>query len=213
MQAVFADNWLRATARLLDGNDYFPELKPVGDHLAQVFKSSPRESTESVRLMYLLSFAAARKNIRIAVPYFVPGPLTVQELVDACLRGVRVEIIVPGARTDAAIVRHASRAKWGPLLAAGVKIYEYEPTMYHCKMMVVDDVWVSVGSANFDNRSFRLNDEANLNVFAADFATAQARVFEADKAQSREVTYHDWKERSFWKRFEEILAAPFRTQL
>jgi cardiolipin synthase len=137
----------------------------------------------------------------------------VEELVAACQRGVKVEIIVPGARTDAAIVRHASRGKWGPLLAAGVKIYEYEPTMYHCKMMVVDDVWVSVGSANFDNRSFRLNDEANLNVLAHDFAAEQARVFEADKLQSREVTYHAWKERSFWKRVQEMFAAPFRTQL
>ena len=112
-----------------------------------------------------------------------------------------------------ALVKHASRGKWGPLLAAGVKIYEYEPTMYHCKMMIVDDMWVSVGSANFGNRSFRLNDEANLNVFSRDFAAEQARSFEADKAKCSEVTYAQWKKRSLWHRFMEVLTAPFRAQL
>ncbi|MBI4327283.1 MAG: cardiolipin synthase B, partial [Chloroflexi bacterium] len=130
-----------------------------------------------------------------------------------CKREVAVEIIVPGAGTDTPIVRHASRSKWGPLLEAGVKIYEYQPTMYHCKMMIVDDIWVSVGSANFDNRSFRLNDEANLNVFAPDFAAEQVRVFEEDKAKSREITYAEWQKRSVWKRLMETVTAPFRSQL
>jgi len=94
-----------------------------------------------------------------------------------------------------------------------VKIYEYQPTMYHCKMMIMDDVWVSVGSANFDNRSFRLNDEANLNVYSAEFAAEQIRIFEEDKKQSRQVTYEDWQNRSLWKRVMEMLTAPFRAQL
>src|SRR4029079_10178086 len=103
---------------------------------------------------------------------------------------------LPGAKTDLPMVRYASRAKWGPLLDAGVKIYEYQPTMYHCKMMIVDDQWVSVGSANFDNRSFRLNDEANLNVLSAEFAAEQVRVFEHDKTRAHQVTYEEWKGRS-----------------
>jgi cardiolipin synthase len=213
MQAAFMDNWTKTTARVLDGDDYFPELKPAGDQFAQVFKSSPREGTEDVRLMYLLSIAAARKSIRLGASYYVPDRLTTQEFLEAVRRGVKVEIIIPGSETDSPIVKHASRGKWGPLLKAGVKIYEYEPTMYHCKMMIVDDVWVSVGSANFGNRSFRLNDEANLNVFSSDFAAKQARVFEADKAKCAEVTYAEWKRRSLWKRFMEVITAPFRAQL
>ena len=213
MQAAFMDNWVKTSSRVLDGPDYFPELPAAGDHRAQVFFSSPRDGTESVRLMYLLSIAAAHQSIRLSASYFVPGHLTTEELVDACARGVKVEIIGPGARTDLPIVRHASRAKWGPLLEAGVKIYEYQPTMYHCKMMIVDDRWVSVGSANFDNRSFRLNDEANLNILSAGFAAEQARVFEADKRKAHEVTCEEWRQRSLWKRFLEQLSAPFRSQL
>lgn len=213
MQAAFMDNWTKTAARVLDGDTYFPELKPAGDQYAQVFKSSPREGTEDVRLMYLLSIAAARKSIRLSASYYVPDDLTTREFLDAVRRGVQVEIIIPGAETDSAIVKHASRGKWGPLLRAGVKIYEYEPTMYHCKSMIVDDVWVSVGSANFGNRSFRLNDEANLNVFSREFAAEQIRVFEADKARCSEVTYRDWKRRSLWKRFMEVITAPFRAQL
>ena len=213
MQAAFMDNWTKTAARVLDGDDYFPELPPAGEHFAQVFKSSPREGTEDVRLMYLLSIAAARKSIRLSAAYYVPDKLTTQEFLEAIRRGVKVEIIVPGSETDSAIVKHASRGKWGPLLKAGVKIYEYQPTMYHTKMMIVDDVWVSVGSANFGNRSFRLNDEANLNVVSREFAAEQIRVFEEDKAKCGEVTYEDWKKRSLWKRFLELVTAPFRAQL
>jgi cardiolipin synthase len=213
MQAAFMDNWMKTTARVLDGDDYFPGHRPAGDQYAQVFKSSPREGTEAVRLMNLLSIAAARKSIRLSAAYYVPDELTTQEFLEAVRRGVKVEIIIPGAETDAPIVKHASRGKWGPLLKAGVKIYEYEPTMYHCKMMIIDDVWVSVGSANFGNRSFRLNDEANLNVFSAEFAAEQARAFEADKAECTEVTYKEWKRRGVWARFLEVITAPFRAQL
>lgn len=213
MQAAFMDNWTKTTARVLDGDDYFPELRPAGRQFAQVFKSSPRDGTEDVRLMNLLSIAAARKSIRLSAAYYVPDALTTQEFLEAVARGVKVEIIVPGAETDSAIVKHASRGKWGPLLKAGVKIYEYEPTMYHTKVMIIDDVWVSVGSANFGNRSFRLNDEANLNVFSREFAEEQIRIFEDDKTKCTEVTYQTWKRRSLWKRFMEVITAPFRAQL
>ena len=213
MQAAFMDNWMKTTSSVLDGNGFFPELKPVGDDYAQVFKSSPREGTESVRLMYLLSLAAAHKSIRLSVPYFVPGKLITQQLIEACKRGVQVEIIVPGAETDSGLVRHASRSKWGALLKAGIHIYEYQPTMYHCKMMIVDGLWVSVGSANIDSRSFRLNDEANLNVLAADFATEQTRLFEEDKKRAREVTLHEWENRSLATRLIEMWSSPFHSHL
>jgi cardiolipin synthase len=213
MQAVFLDNWTKTTARVLHGDEYFPELEPAGGYYAQVFKSSPREGTEDIRMMYLLSIAAARKSIRLSASYYVPDELTTQEFIEACQRGVEVEIIVPGARTDSPIVKHASRGQWGPLLKAGVRIYEYQPTMFHCKSMIVDDIWVSVGSANFGNRSFRLNDESNLNVYSREFAEEQIRIFNDDKRQAREVTYEDWKKRSLWKRFLEVVTAPFRAQL
>ena len=213
MQGAFMDNWMKTTARVLDGGDYFPALAPAGNQFAQVFKSSPRNGTEDVRLMYLLSIAAARKSIRLSASYYVPDRLTTEEFLEARRRGVSVEIILPGSETDSAIVKHASRGKWGPLLKAGVKIYEYQPTMYHTKMMIVDDQWVSVGSANFGNRSFRLNDESNLNVLSKEFAAEQIRIFEADKAKCVEVTYKNWKNRSLWERFMEGVTAPFRSQL
>ncbi len=213
MQAAFMDNWVKTTGRVLDTEGYFPELLPAGDDLAQVFFSSPRDGTESVRLMYLLAIAAATKSIRLSASYFVPGELTTEELVDASQRGVNVEIIVPGAKTDVPVARYASRSKWGPLLRAGVKIYEYEPTMYHCKVMIVDDVWVTVGSANFDNRSFRLNDEANLNVYSAEFAARQSWIFEEDKKNARLISYKEWKGRGLCTKLLERILSPFRSQL
>src|SRR5260221_731747 len=213
MQAAFMDNWMKTSDTVLDGEPFFPELQPVGSDYAQVFKSSPREGTESVRLMYLLSIAAAQKNIRLSSAYFGPGGLITEQLVEACKRGVTVEIIVPGSKTDSALVRHASRSKWGPLFKAGVRIYEYQPTMYHCKLMIVDDLWVSVGSANIDSRSFRLNDEANLNVLGAEFAAEQTRVFEEDKNHSRKVSFEEWKHRSLCTRLIEGLTSPFHSHL
>lgn len=213
MQAAFLDNWLKTQPEVLHGEDYFPALKPVGDDLAQVFMSSPHEGSESIRLMYLLSIAAARKNIRLSAAYFVPDELARQQLVAARERGVEIEIILPGSKTDSKLVRYASRGDWGELLKAGVKIYEYEPTMYHCKVMIVDDVWVSVGSANFDTRSFRLNDEANLNVFSPGFAARQIIVFENDKSKSRQISFSHWKRRSIWKQVKESFCNLFRSQL
>jgi len=213
MQAAFVDNWIEATGIVLHGNDYFPELEPVGSQRAQMFKSSANEASESVRLMYLLSIASADESVRIANAYFVPDALAVDTLVAARRRGVRVEIIVPGRHIDTAIVRKASRSRWEPLLEAGVAIYEYQPTMYHTKVMVVDQLWTSVGSTNFDNRSFRLNDEANLNVFDAAFAREQIRLFEADMARSKQLTLEWWRGRPWRQRVIEWLAGLLRLQL
>ena len=120
-------------------------------------------------------------------PYFVPDRLTVDALIEARRRGVRVRIVVPGRYTDARIGRWAAQGLYGVLLQAGVEIFEYQPTMIHCKVMVIDAVWTSVGSANFDDRSFRLNDEANLNVFSARLAAEQIRHIDADIAQSKRM--------------------------
>jgi cardiolipin synthase len=213
MQAAFMDNWMETCSEVLHGEEYFPPLEPVGTHVAQLFKSSADDASESVRLMYLLSIASAVKSVLIANAYFVPDALAVATLVAARRRGVRVEIIVPSSRTDAVVVRRASRSLWGPLLEAGVAIHEYQPTMYHVKVVVVDDVWTSVGSTNFDNRSFRLNDEANLNILDAEFAAGQATQFEADKARSRRITLEEWRRRPWRERAVEWLAGLVRLQL
>ena len=213
LQAAFADNWMKTRADVLNAAEYFPDLVPVGDSRAQVFKSSPREGGDSARLMFLLSISAARQRILIANSYFVPDSRTIEALVAALQRGVQVEIVVPGRHTDTKITRRASRSQWGPLLEAGAAIYEYQPTMYHCKVMVIDDCWVSVGSTNFDNRSFRLNDEANLNVLDANFAEQQARVFETDKAASRRVTFGEWQRRPWHEKAIESLSGLLRSQV
>ncbi len=213
MQAAFTDNWIKTRAQVLFGSNYFPELKPVGSSQAQVFKSSRSEGSESVRLMYLLSIASATKTIRLQAAYFVPDDLAIATFVAARKRGVKIEIIVPGPNTDAKAVQSASRSLWGPLLDAGVEIYEYQPTMYHCKVIIVDDVWVSVGSTNFDDRSFRLNDEANLNIYDAGFAADQVKVFEDDKGKSRLITRAELKNRSAVGKIFDEIAGTFRRQL
>ena len=213
MQAAFLDNWMKTSGEVLHGEGYFPPLKAVGEHYAQVFKSSSNEGSESVRLMYLLSIASARKTIYIANAYFVPDDLSVETLVRALERGVKIRILLPGTRIDSEPVRRASRARWGDLLEAGAEIYEYQPTMFHCKMMIVDDVWVSVGSTNFDSRSFRLNDEANLNIYDHAFAQRQIAIFEDDLKKSRQITYTEWQHRPWSEKLLEHTIALLRSQM
>jgi cardiolipin synthase len=209
-QAVFIDNWMKAEGRVLHGSDYFPALSPQGDKAAQMFSSSPSGGSESMHLMYLLSITAAQHSIRLSSSYFVPEALAIKALVKAARRGVRIQIITPGQYIDTQSVRRASRARWGRLLAAGVEVYEYRPTMYHCKMLIVDNFMVSVGSTNFDSRSFRLNDEANLNVYDQDFALEMATVFEHDLEKSERVTLKKWRARplaeKIWERSISFLA-------
>ena len=195
MQSAFIDNWLQATGAVLHGKAYLPELEVAGTQTAQAFTSSPEGGGESMQLMYLMSITAASKSIQLSASYFVPDNVAVNSLVAALERGVRVQIILPGPFMDVEFVRRASRAEWGKLLAAGAEIYEYQPTMFHCKVMVVDALWVSVGSANFDNRSFSINDEANINVYNAAFARRQIEVFQHDLTRSRRVTLQEWTNR------------------
>src|SRR4029079_4646654 len=132
-----------------------------------------------------------------------------EALTDARKRGVKVQIIVPGETIDVKVVRNASRAKWGDLLRSGIEIYEYQPTMYRTKAMIVDDSWVSIGSANLDNRSFRLNDETNLNLLDHDFAMEQVGIFDDDLSHSRQITYELWKQRSASEQFLQAITSPF----
>jgi cardiolipin synthase len=213
MQAVFMVNWIKARATVEHTSDYFPPLPNTGNQIVQMFSSSPDEGSENIRIMYLLSIAAARHTLLLEQSYFVPDDLITEMLVDAAKRGVRVEIIGPGKLTDTPHVRQASRSRWGPLLEAGIKFYEYQPTNLHAKVMVVDGVWSSVGSTNFDNRAFRLNDEANLNVYDHAFAAKMEQTLASDKQQSREISREEWENRPWQVKFFDHFWALFRQQL
>ena len=213
MQAVFLDNLSKTSGEILNGARYFPILPAAGTGRAQMFSSSPTGGAESMALMYLLAITAATHSIDLSAAYFVPDELSLRTLVDAVKRGVKLRIIVPGEHIDSDAVRYASRAQWGPLLAAGAVIAEYRPTMFHCKVMIVDGLLVSVGSTNFDNRSFRLNDEATLNIIDAQFAREQTAIFEADLANSRRVTHAAWLARPWKERVGEWFASLIGSQL
>ena len=139
--------------------------------------------------------------------------MTIRVLVEAARRGVKVRVIVPNGHIDSEIVRKASRGSWGPMLEAGIEIAEFQPTMFHVKGLVVDGMFSSVGSTNFDNRSFRLNDEANLNVLNREFGATQQRVFEQDWALARRITLAEWQNRPWQERLQERLATLLHSQL
>jgi len=213
MQAVFMDNWVKATGNVLHGPDYFPHMETQGDGLAHMFSSSPSGGSDDMQLMYLMAITAATHSIHLASAYFVPDKLTINAIVEAAKRGVKVQIITPGKRIDTHTVREASRACWGDLLKAGVEIYEYQPTMFHCKLLVVDEYLVSVGSTNFDSRSFKLNDEANLNIYDRDFAKQQTATFADDIMKSQQVTLEAWMHRPLTEKLIEKGVRLLDTQL
>lgn len=213
MQSIFLDNWIKVSGDVPHGEDYFPALPPVGEGRAQMFSSSPTGGSESMVLMYLLAITAASRSIDLSAAYFVPDELTLKALEAALKRGVKLRIVVPGEHIDSETARSASRAKWGPLLAAGAVIAEYKPTMYHTKVMIVDSLLVSVGSTNFDNRSFHLNDEATLNILDAAFAAEQTRIFEDDLAHAKPISFAEWRERPWRERLAERLASLIGSQL
>ncbi|SAK46725.1 cardiolipin synthetase [Caballeronia catudaia] len=213
MQAVFMDNWVKSTGNVLHGAQYFPEIEAAGDGLAHMFSSSPSGGSDDMQLMYLMAITAATHSIHLSSAYFVPDKLTINAIVEAARRGVEVRIITPGKRIDTHTVREASRACWGDLLAAGVEIYEYQPTMFHCKLIIVDEYLVSVGSTNFDSRSFKLNDEANLNIYDRDFARRQTAIFYDDVAHAKRITLDEWRRRPLAEKLVDRFVALLDPQL
>jgi cardiolipin synthase A/B len=213
IQAAFNDNWIKTTGRLLNGPEYFPVLEPAGDMNAHLFIASPAGGSESMHLMYLMAIAAAQDSIDLTASYFVPDELIIQALLAARRRGVRIRVLLPGEHIDSQTVKLASKASWGKLLQAGIEIHEYEPTMIHVKSLVVDRELVSVGSTNFDIRSFRLNDEASLNVYDRGFAEHMTEVFERDLLKSKRYTYALWAQRPLRVKLAEKLVWPIRSQL
>ena len=213
MQAAFMDNWIKTTGRVLNGDRYYPPLQRSGDRAMHLFISSPAGGSSSMRLMYLLALSAATRSIDLQAAYFIPDELVVDALLAARTRGVWVRLLVPGRYIDSMAVRVASKRRWGPLLEAGVEIHEYMPTMMHNKMLILDGEVVSVGSTNFDMRSFDLNDEASLNVYSRAFGARMTAVMEADLARAKPYTLETWKRRPLRQRIGERLVQPLESQL
>ncbi|MGZ8832303.1 MAG: cardiolipin synthase [Thermoanaerobaculia bacterium] len=213
MQFAFMDNWVKSRGELLTGLDYFPQIKPLGDHITQVIKSSPSEGISTVKLLYIISIVASERSIYINNAYFVPDPDTIRALEGAVRRGVDVRVVIPGDKTDVPIARQAGRLHYELLLRRGIRIFEYQPTMMHAKTMVVDGIWTTIGSSNFDDRSFRLNDEVNVNVYDEAIAKQVETMFFEDVARSTEITPRKWLRRTAFDRLKEAFAGVFKRQL
>ncbi len=207
IQGAFSENWVSSRGELLTGERYYPEPDTTGTLAMQVTSSHPREGQKRVRKMLLHAIASAGESIRIGSAYFFPDSAFLQALVDAAERGVSVTILTPGEKIDQNYVRRASHILWEDLLKAGIDMYEYQPTMYHAKIMIVDDYYVTIGSTNFDNRSFRLNDEANVNILDREFGLKMAGLFNEDLDQSVQITLEDLQNRPLWHRFHGWLVA------
>ena len=195
LQAAFAENWRDATGLLLTGDAYFPEPERRGDLAIQSVKSSPASGAAEAYLLFLLAIDAARTSIKLTNPYFVPDARMAEALVNAAQRGVDVTIITAGTAGSMLdrLVRKASQAHFGRALEAGVKIHEYGPALLHAKTMVVDGQWVSIGSANLDNRSFAINNELNVTFMDRGLARRLTEIFEEDLEYTTPVTREDWE--------------------
>ncbi len=206
LQSTFAENWLQSSGELLVGEAYFPQIDCPDPTTSLVINSTPTVggSTRARILMQLL-LASARRSISITTPYFLPDKSLMRELCQAVERGVKVQILVPGTRSDHMLTRSTSRGGYGELLKAGAEVYEYQPSMIHAKVLIVDELWAVVGSTNFDNRSFGINDEVNLAVRDPAVALRLAADNTDDLLQSHRVTLDDWRHRPVTERATELL--------
>jgi cardiolipin synthase A/B len=212
LQAAFAESWLEATGIAIGGEDYFPWLHPVGNVPGQIVSSSPAGGSFQNYLLFLLSIHSARKSILITNPYFIPDDVMTEALLKAAARGVRVVVLAPG-EIDSRLTYTASRSHYGRLLLGGVEIFEYQAALLHAKTMVIDGIWATIGSTNFDNRSFALNQELNLTIYDGPVARQLEEIFQEDLKFSKKITYEEWDSRSIFERIFEIFALPVKEQL
>jgi len=212
LQAAFTESWLETTGNLLGGDEFFPRLEPQGKTPLQFVKSSPVGGSFQNYLLYLLSITSAKKSILITNSYFIPDDRMIEALLEATARGVRVIVLVPG-KIDFKITYRASRRHYGEMLLGGVEIFEYSPALLHSKTMVVDGVWATIGSTNFDNRSFALNEELNLALYDKTVAQGLEERFADDLKHSRKITYEEWDARGIKEKLFELFAFPVEEQL
>jgi cardiolipin synthase len=214
LQTGFAQNWLQTTGELISGPLYYPPPSEPPGHLAvQTIMSSPEIGASTVRTMYYLSIICARRCIYIANPYFVPDEAALDALVDAKKRGVDVRVMVSGIHNDNWLARQNSVRLLGPLLRAGIEIQEYNRTMLHHKTMVVDSVWATIGTTNFDNRSFAYNEENNVCFYDGDLACSMHNTFLADLEGCDRVTLEGWRRRGIVRRVGELIASLLQEQI
>ena len=211
---AFAENWLEATGEVLVGEGYLPDIpdREEGGPM-MVVRSSAGVGDTNVEALYYLAIAAARERLDLTAAYFVPRPAFIDALCDAAQRGVRVRVLVPGPNIDKPPVWVAGRVSYDQLIDCGVELYEYQPTMLHAKSMVVDGAWSSVGSVNFDNRSFQLHDEATLCVLSEAFAGELTDQFERDLERSDRIDPERWKDRGAFQRAGESALKLARREL
>jgi cardiolipin synthase len=212
LQGAFAESWLETTGVAIGGAGYFPRLEQVGKLPAQIVSSSPAGGSFQNYLLFLLSINSARKSILITNPYFIPDDVMTEALLRAIKRGVRVIVLAPG-KIDSQITYTVSRGHYGELLEGGAEIYEYQVALMHAKTMVVDSVWATIGSTNFDNRSFALNQEINLTVYDGALARRLEAIFQEDLKHAKKITYEEWKSRGLFERLFELFAFPVKEQL
>jgi cardiolipin synthase len=213
LQSTFAENWLAASGELLMGDAYFPSIQNDHRLTSLVVNSTPTVGGSTrARILFQLLLASARRNISITTPYFLPDKSLMHELCRAVDRGLRVRILVPGRKSDHLLTRSTSRAGYGELLKAGAEVYEYQPAMIHAKVLCVDDLWVVIGSTNFDNRSFGINDEVNLAVRDAAVTLRFEKDMALDLDQSRKVSLEEWKHRPVTERATELIGMIFERQ-
>jgi cardiolipin synthase len=196
VQAVFSENWVGVTGELFAGEAYFPRTEPRGDLKVHVAATRPSGSAPAVKILHHMVICTATKRLWIQNPYFLPEPYAIDAMADAVRRGVDIRVMVPTAEaSDMPLVQHAAHRNFGKLLEAGVRIFEFPTTLLHQKVMVVDGVWSAVGSTNFDDRSFEINDEITLGIHGKAFAKQLEDLFEEDLKVCKEVKRADWENR------------------
>ncbi len=213
LQTGFAQNWLKTTGELISGREYFPPLRASGGIAVQTVLSSPEVGASALRIMHYLSIVCAERRLYIANPYFIPDNAAIDILIDAKKRGVDVKIMVSGIHNDMSLARHGSVHLYGRLLEAGVEIYEYDRTMLHQKTLVADGVWVTVGTTNFDNRSFALNEESNICVYDHALSREFEEIFQTDLAHCTRVSFEAWKRRGLVAKIQGAASCFLRDQI
>ncbi len=213
VQAVFAQNWIDETTQVLVGERYFPPQPAAGTVRAHMVWSSPRGGVSEMELIDKLVIACARHDLIIQNPYFIPDDELVNLLANAVKRHVRVRLMIPGPVTDSPIVRHAGHAQFQAMLDQGIEIYEFEPTLSHQKIVIVDGVWSLVGSTNFDDRSLDINDEASVGLIDPGIAGQLGAAFAEDLKRCKRLDPQTWRRRGLWHRFEDQLSYMLNEQL
>ena len=196
VQSTFSENWVGTTGELFAGEDYFPTLEEKGDLKVHVARVNPAMSAPAVKILHHMVICTAKKRLWIQNPYFLPEPEAIDAMGAAVKRGVDVRVMVPSAEaSDMPMVQHAAHRNFGKLLGVGVRIFEFPTTLLHQKVMTVDGVWSAVGSTNFDDRSFEINDEITLGIQGKDFAKQLEAIFAEDQKACKELNAKEWNAR------------------